>query len=57
MPYKINDSLTINEIDKDGDIQIEIDINGQYDYFYLNKEKIKEIIHFLQSQIDEDRTI
>ena len=43
--------LDMTSVDKDGDVEIELDDSYEAIYFYLNQKEIKEVIEFLQKQI------
>jgi hypothetical protein len=44
-------SLELTSVDKDGDIEIELNDTQEKISLYLNQNEIKEIIEFLQRQI------
>lgn len=43
--------LELTSVDKDGDIEIELDDSHEIISLYLNQNEIKEIVEFLQRQI------
>lgn len=44
-------TLDISSVDKDGDIEIELDDSRETISLYITQNEIKEIIEFLQKQI------
>jgi|688.fasta_scaffold72635_10 hypothetical protein len=44
-------SLELTSVDKDGDIEIELNNTDENISLYLNQNEIKEVIEFLQKQI------
>ena len=44
-------TLDISSVDKDGDIEIELDDSHETISLYITQSEIKEIIEFLQKQI------
>lgn len=44
-------TLDISSVDKDGDIEIELDDSRETISLYITQSEIKEIIEFLQKQI------
>ena len=44
-------SLELTSVDKDGDIEIELNDTQEKISLYLNQNEIKEVIEFLQKQI------
>lgn len=44
-------TLDISSVDKDGDIEIELDDSHETISLYITQNEIKEIIEFLQKQI------
>lgn len=44
-------TLDMSSVDKDGDIEIELDDSRETISLYINQNEIKEIIEFLQKQI------
>ena len=44
-------TLDIRSVDKDGDIEIELDDSRETISLYITQNEIKEIIEFLQKQI------
>lgn len=44
-------TLDISSVDKDGDIEIELDDSRETISLYITQREIKEIIEFLQKQI------
>jgi hypothetical protein len=50
MPIEIK-NLTIGEVDKDGDVKIEMDDWSNCVSCYVDQYEIKQIIEFLQKQL------
>lgn len=52
MPLTIKDSLTINDVDKDGDVQITMENSyGDELFVYIDQNQIAQVVAFLQDQL------
>jgi|KBSSwiStaDraftv2_1062776.scaffolds.fasta_scaffold3211328_2 hypothetical protein len=52
MPLKLKDYLIISEVDKDGDVEIEMDTQeGRNIYVFIDQKELKELIEYLQNQL------
>jgi len=52
MPLKLKDYLVISEVDKDGDVEIEMDtMEGRNIYVFIDQKELKELIEYLQNQL------
>ncbi len=52
--FKIGDDLLIHGIDEDGDIKISVeDWCGEDFSWFISKDEVKELIGFLQKQLDK----
>jgi len=51
--FAIGNRVEFYSKDKDGDVQMTVDDDGNTTYTYITKEEVKSLIEFLQKQIEE----
>lgn len=51
MALSIRDQLSIGDVDKDGEVELELETWENPANIYLSQEEIKQIIAFLQQQL------
>lgn len=51
MALDIQNRLSINNVDKDGDVELELETMGHTGSIYLSQEEIKQVIDFLKQQL------
>lgn len=53
MNINIKNTITVHDVDKDGDVEFEILCHGMDIGFYLTQEEVKGLIDFLQKQLKQ----
>lgn len=54
MPLEVSQKITVGDIDKDGDVYIEMQTSFCSDaYCYLNRSEIRQLMEFLKEQLEK----